>query len=133
MEKSNIITPLNIMSIVLLVILNILLLIALIKIIKLLMLLKPNRTKYDKCLKRILIEYDRLIIETHSEPDLEKKKIIKVKKFEELLDVRDNLKKPIIYYSIVKHHKAYFFVEHYTNCYLYILKSSDIEESNEKI
>jgi len=106
--------------------------IVVIKLSKLLLLLFPERSKYDKYLNKLLNEYDRLIVETTTTPNFDEKNVIKINKFEELLDVRDNLKRPIIYHNLVKHHKAYFYVDSHPDCYLFILKATDIEEKNEK-
>lgn len=97
------------------------------KLISLLLILKPKHSKYDKYVKKLLNEYDRLIVETPTEPILENKNIIKINKFEELLDVRDNVKRPIMYYSIVKHHKCYFYIEIGRSIYLLTIKATDLE------
>lgn len=107
-------------------------LVAIIKLMKYVLLLFPNYSKYDKYLKRILTEYDRLIVETPTAPNFTDKKVIKIKSFDELLDVRDNLKRPIMYYELAKHHKSYFYVEQYPDCYLFVLKANDLEVKNEK-
>lgn len=97
------------------------------KLIVLLLILKPKHTKYDKYVKKLLNEYDRLIVETTTEPLLEHRNIIKINKFEELLDVRDNVKRPIMYHNIVKHHKCYFYIEIGKNIYLLTIKTIDLE------
>jgi len=123
---------LDVICIILLVITSIITLVIIAQLTRLLLMLKTNKSKYDKYIERILKEYDRLIVETPTVPNFEDKKIIKINKFEELLDVRDNVKKPIIYHNLVKHHKSYFYVEQYSICYLLTLKASDIEVQNEK-
>lgn len=97
------------------------------KLMLLLLILKPKNSKYDKYIKKLLNEYDRLIVETPTEPILENKSIIKINKFEELLDVRDNLKRPIMHYNVVKHHKCYFYIEIGKTIYLLTIKASDLE------
>lgn len=101
-------------------------------LIDLLMLLRVKKTKYDKYIEKLLREYDRLIVETETTPELENKEIIKIKKFEELLDARDNLKRPIMYHNLIKHHKSYFYIEQGEKIYLLTLKTSDFEGQNEK-
>lgn len=118
--------------IVLSVISYIVAIVALIYIIRLLLLLRPRNSAYDKYIKKILTEYDRLVVETPTYPDTKKSNIIKIRKFEELLDVRDNLKLPIMYYNLVKHHKAYFYIKHYKDLYLLKVKASDIEKEAKK-
>lgn len=99
-----------------------------VRVIYLLSLLKRKESKFDKYIKKILNEYDRLIAETSTCPDLTKNNIIKIKKFEELLDIRDNLKLPIMYYTLVKHQKAYFYIKHNEDLYLYVVKEVDLEK-----
>lgn len=97
------------------------------KLILLLSILKPKYSKYDKYIKKLLKEYDRLIVETPTEPILINKTIVEIKKFEELLDVRDNIRRPIMYYNLVKHHKCYFYIEIGKTIYLLIIKAVDLE------
>ena len=89
----------------------------------------PKTSKYDRYIKKIIKEYDRLIVETPSEPRLEDKEIIKITRFEELLDVRDNLKRPIMHYTLIKHQKCYFYVESENRIYLLSIKAVDIEKN----
>ena len=123
----------NVAYIVLAIILIITSTIMLIKSIRLLLLMKSNKNIYDKYVNRLLIEYDRVIVETSTYPSFEAKEIIKIDKFEELLDVRDNLKLPITYYSITKHQKCYFYISTTDKVYLHIVKSVDLEDKNKKI
>ena len=99
----------------------------LIKLIRLISLLNDKKSVYDKYVNRILNEYDRLIVENSTGPDLTKNNIIKISKFEELLDVRDNLKLPIMYYVVSKHNKSYFYIKHNKDLYLMIIKAIDLE------
>lgn len=102
------------------------------KIIKLICLISKKDLSYDKMLKRILKEYDRLIVETTTPYDVESSHIIEIKKFEELLDVRDNLKLPIMYYNITHHQKCYFYIKNHDDVYLFKLKAVDLEKKDEK-
>lgn len=96
-----------------------------IKIIKRLSRLSISTTDYDKTLKRILNQYDRLIVTTSSMPNLEKNNIIKLKEFVELLDAKDNLHKPIFFIEVTPHQKAYFFIQDDDNIILFTLKNID--------
>lgn len=82
--------------------------------------------KFDKYVNKILRTYDRLIVESRNKINLEDYQIIKVNKFEELLDVRDNLKLPINYYVVTPHQKAEFYIIS-TNVYMYTVKEVDLE------
>ena len=87
-----------------------------------------KKSKYDQFLGKILKEYDRLIVETSTLPDFEDYQVMKIKSFNELLDVRDNLRLPIMYYSVMKKQKAHFYILQDKNLYLFTLKAVDLEK-----
>ena len=105
----------------------ILAIVSLVKIIKLLVLLTERKNSFDKYVLKLLKEYDRLIVETTTGLDFSKYNRIKVKSFEELLDVRDNLKLPIMYYNVSKHNKCYFYIKHDNDVYMVTIKEIDLE------
>ena len=84
---------------------------------------KPN--SFDKFVNKILKTYDRLIVESRNAINFDDYQIIKVDRFEELLDVRDNLKLPINYYIVTPHQKAIFYIVS-TNVYTYTVKEVDL-------
>ena len=59
---------------------------------------------------------------------------VKMKKatFEELLDVRDNIKQPIMFYEVTKHIKCHFYITNEDKIYLTTIKKVDLEEKYEK-
>ena len=82
-------------------------------------------------LSKILREYDRIIVEAKNNIIISpEQNIIDVKSFEELLDARDNLEKPIIFKEIHKGQKCEFVVKNSYEVYRYILKLTDLENSN---
>lgn len=99
-------------------------------LIKLLLNMRTKKSTYDKYIDRILNEYDRLIVNTTTPPNMINNNIVKVNSFEELLDVRDNLGLPIKYYVINKHQKCNFYINHNDELYLLVLKAVDLEENN---
>ncbi len=99
----------------------------LVRIIKLLLKLRNKKKVYDTLLDKILREYDRLIVETSTGVDMNKNHIIRIDKFQELLDVRDNLKLPIMYYNVTNHHKCYFYIKDNDDVYVCYLKAVDVE------
>ena len=103
-----------------------------IQIIRLLTLLRGKKSIYDKYIEKILNEYDRLIVENGTGPNLNDCKVIKISKFEELLDVRDNLKLPIMYYVVTKHTKCCFYIKHNDDLYLLTIKAVDLEQKSEE-
>ncbi|MGM9879176.1 MAG: DUF5305 family protein [Bacilli bacterium] len=126
-DDSNIVVK-NLPFIALTIILVISSIILIIKIVRMLSLVVRKKTKYDKYISKLLIKYDRVIAENSTGPILENKQIIKIKKFEELLDVRDNLKLPILYYNTVPHQKCCFYIMHDSELYMHIVKAIDLEE-----
>lgn len=84
-------------------------------------------TYYDKYVNKLLKEYDRLIVETKTKLVITKYNIIEVKSFTELLDVRDNLKEPIIYYNVIEHIEGIFYIKSHNDIYLLTVKNKDLE------
>ena len=102
-------------------------------LVGLLLSMETNKSPYDKYINKILNEYDRLIVETTTAPDIENKNIIRIDSFNELLDVRDNLSLPIKYYIITKHQKCNFYINHNDELYLLTIKAIDVaNNSNNK-
>ena len=85
-----------------------------------------NKNKYQAKIQQLLREYDRIIVIARSgyESNVEKN-VIKVATFDELLNVRETLKKPIIF-SKVNDVKCEFIVEDSSTLYKYILKEADL-------
>ena len=98
-------------------------------LIKLLLNMRTKKSTYDKYIDKILNEYDRLIVNTTTPPNMINNNIVKVNTFEELLDVRDNLGLPIKYYVINKHQKCNFYINYNDELYLLVLKAVDLEEN----
>ncbi len=76
-------------------------------------------TKHDRIVEKLLISYDRLIVETRSLLNFNEFHIIKLDEFKELLDVRDNLNLPITYSLIKEHEISYFYIRKDNDLYLY--------------
>lgn len=107
---------------------------ALIYIVLLVMFLRKTSTKktiYDITLSKILREYDRVIVNSRK-PIAITGEIIELSSFNELLDVRDNLEKPIIFKEIHKGQKSEFVVKNGDETYRYVLKLADLEKGNTK-
>lgn len=85
-----------------------------------------KKSAYDKYISKLLNEYDRLIVETTTCPIINGDNVIVIDKFQELLDVRDNLKLPIMYYIVNKHQKCCFYILHENKIYLNIVKAVDL-------
>lgn len=130
-SNSNVIID-NIIYVIVAVIFIIISLVMLVKSIRLLTLLKTDKSNYDKYINKLLTEYDRLIVETSTAPITSGNNIIRINKFQELLDVRDNLKLPIMYYVVNKHQKCYFYITYENKIYLNVVKAIDLVENDDK-
>lgn len=85
-----------------------------------------NKSEYEKILAKILKDYDKDIVNARDGYEVESyKKIIKVADFNELLDARHLLNKPIIY-SKINSVKSEFVVEDDAKAFKYVLKDSDL-------
>lgn len=85
-----------------------------------------NRSDYQEKLSKILREYDRIIVVARDGYESNvSKEIIKLNSFDDLLDARDALEKPIIY-SKVNSVKSEFIVEDEEKLYKYVLKEADL-------
>ena len=90
--------------------------------------LRKSNTLYNKRLNKIMKEYDRAIVKTKNVPDTKDSKLIEVESFEELLDARENLEKPILFIEITPGEKSYFMIINQKEVFKYVLKASDLEE-----
>ena len=89
-------------------------------------------SKYDKFINKILKEYDRLIVETATFPDEKDYNVLIINNFNELVDVRDNLHSPIMFYNVKDHKMSKFYILNDNNLYLYIVNSKDINGGDKK-
>ena len=103
-----------------------------IKLIRFLSSTKVKKSVYDNYVEKLLREYDRLIVENFTGPDLKNSSVVTIKNFEELLDVRDGLRLPILYYVVAKHQKCYFYVKNGNEIYLMTIKAVDLEKESER-
>jgi len=88
----------------------------------------PKKSKYEEYVRKLLREYDRLIVETSTQPNYEGKEIITINRIEELLDARDNLKMPVIYFNYRKKRKCTFHVEKEGIIYLMTVNEASFKE-----
>lgn len=85
-------------------------------------LVKDLDSKYAATLKRILRDYDDYIVNATSDYAIKDyNKVIEVESFDELVDARDSLEKPIVY-ERVNNIKSRFYVEDDKIVYVYTMK-----------
>lgn len=90
--------------------------------------MRTSKSKYDIFIKKTLREYDRLIVDTTTPPSFLDRKVIKINSFEELIDVRDNLNIPIMYYVEKEHEKCVFYLNHRKEIYVLNVTAKDFEK-----
>lgn len=90
-----------------------------------------TETEYEKTLRKILRNYDDIIVTTQNKPYIKTKEIVKVASFEELLDAQAELREPIIFYE--KNGEANFIITQETRSYKYVLKKEDSPKNDETI
>lgn len=88
---------------------------------------KGKTPVYQKKLNHILNTYDRVIVTLNDKSTIvNDQEIYKVQTFLELLDVRDTIDKPILYYK-VNNIKSEFYVQDINKTYKFTLKESDFD------
>ncbi len=123
----------NNMMFVLAILLLIISLGVLVKIVHYFSMLIPKKTKFQMKVNKILRTYDRLIANVRTLPNFNDYDVRKVESFGELVDIRDNLKLPIMFYNVKEGEKCYFYIETENKLYLLTLKAVDFEKKQEKI
>lgn len=88
-----------------------------------------NVSQYIVEQKKILKGYGDVIAEVTTKPDLHGLKIIEVKEFEDLINIEEELRVPILFYELIHESESWFIITTSTQAYRYILKShADLEE-----
>lgn len=82
--------------------------------------IKP-KSKYTKQLEKILKNYDQIIVEVETPVREKDYNVILVKNFEEMLDLEEELRIPIIFYENIYKHIAIFTITHNDIVYKYVL------------
>lgn len=106
-----------------------LVLISLIDLIRYILKGITRKTPYQKKIKNILREYDRMIVEVTNSSALScDTNFIELKSLEELLDVSDRLEQPILFFEIQKGQRSEFIVRKDSDTYFYIIDANDMSE-----
>lgn len=82
-----------------------------------------NVSQYIVQQKRILKSYGDVIAAVTTKPDLYGLKIIEVKDFDDLINIEDELRVPILFYELEEESESWFIITTSTQAYRYILKS----------
>ncbi len=83
-----------------------------------------NVSQYIVEQKKILKGYGDIIAEVTTKPDLQDLKIVEVKNFEDLINIEEELRVPIIFYELSGKDESWFIITSGTQAYRYILKSN---------
>ncbi len=86
---------------------------------------KKSESKYDAFIRKTLKEYDSYITEVSEEANVEGKTIIKVNSFKELLDVRNNVEKAILYIKLSSNASKFMIIDN--EVYEYIVTREEYE------
>ena len=102
-----------------------------IKLIRFLSATTVHDSEYEKKLKKILNTYDRVIVTLNDRKRIDfNQQIYPVDSFTELLDVRDTIDKPILYYK-VNSIKTEFYVQDVDKIYKYTMKEADFDKQDQ--
>lgn len=85
-----------------------------------------KESKYDRFIKKALREYDSYITESKDESFLPNKPVIKLNSFKELIDVRNNIDKTIIYTKLSHDASKFEIIDEVI--YEYIVTREDMEK-----
>ena len=89
-----------------------------------------NRNDYQKAVDNILKEYDSIIVVARDGYESnEIKEVIKVNSFDELLEIKDSVMKPIVF-TRINGVKSEFIIERNDKLYKYVMKEADFLKDN---
>ncbi len=100
---------------------------------------RDDQTLYNKKLDKILREYDRYICETvitERVEDMMKTRSLRIeiiKSFEDLVDIRDNLGKPILYHEERPGQEAVFYIITERVGYIYVMRADELRNQKKRI
>lgn len=81
-----------------------------------------RKSYYSKAIYKILRNYGDIVAECVKPVDLSNLKVIDVKNFDQMLDVEEELRIPIMFYETIKNEEGWFVLVHNDMAYRYILK-----------
>ena len=84
-----------------------------------------KKNYYNTTLDKLLKEYGDIIVEINSEINKDDLQVIEVKNFNEMLDLEEELKIPIMFYEIIEDVLGEFTITHNNILYRFILKDEE--------
>lgn len=114
------------------VLLMIIVIILILQIFRFLKILQPENYEYLRKVNSIKKQYDRFIVDVDKLPDLKEPSVFDVGSFEELLDARDNLQRPILYKELEPGRKSCFIIISNDECYRYVADFYEMKKGSKK-
>lgn len=93
---------------------------------------KNEKTVYNMRLRKIMSNYGSYIQKLNNEYDFENYQILEIKSFEDLLEIRETINKPILMTEKSLAMETYFFIPSENDVYVYELKAGNLRENRGK-
>lgn len=81
-----------------------------------------SKSLYIKDLRRIMKSYSEIIVEIESLPNLENLELLDIKEFDDMIDIEEETKSPILYYEVKENLESWFLIIINNYIYRYVLK-----------
>lgn len=91
-------------------------------------LFKNGKSHYKITLNKIMKDYSEIIAEVSGPMDFADKTILEIKNFDDLVDIEEELKSPILYYEIEHNRESWFIITTEEYVYKYILSINNVED-----
>jgi len=93
---------------------------------------KDERAVYNMRLRKIMSNYGSYIQKLNNEFDFGTHQILEIKSFEDLLQIKETLNKPILMTEKISAKETYFFIPSEENVYVYELKAGNLRKNRGK-
>lgn len=93
---------------------------------------KDEKSVYNMRLRKIMSNYGSYIQKLNNEFNFDGHQILEIKSFEDLLQVKETLNKPILMTEKSLAMETYFFIPGDDNCYVYELKAGNLRKNKGK-
>lgn len=87
-----------------------------------------KKSYYLKTLDKIMKDYSEIIVESSTNLNYDDLEILDIKTFEDMVDIEEELKSPIMMYEYIKNQESWFVVVNGNYAYRYILNANNIEK-----
>ena len=91
-----------------------------------------NKTEYERKIKKILSNYDDIIVNTSTILDVSKYKLIEIDEFKEILNLSRELLLPIMNFEMIKNEETWFYVIKDDILYRYIVSNEKTKKEKVK-